>query len=136
MQISLSDIRFHAYHGVLPQERQIGGDYSLTLRLQLDADPAATERDELSGTVDYAAVYDVVREEMQIPSQLLEHVCGRIARRVLRDFERVQTVSVSLTKLTPPIPGMTSAGATVELSLTQEIENSSPSEASKARAEN
>ena len=121
MQISLSDIRFHAYHGVLPQERQIGGDYSLTLRLQLEADPAAVERDELSGTVDYAAVYDVAREEMQIPSQLLEHVCGRIARRVLRDFERVQAVSVSLTKMAPPIPGMTSAGATVELTLSRTI---------------
>lgn len=117
MNIILSDIRFHAYHGVLPQERTVGGDYSLTLRLQLDADPAATEHDELSGTVDYAAVYDVVRDEMQVPSQLLEHVCGRIARRVLRDFQRVEALRVSLTKLVPPIPGATCSGATVELDM-------------------
>ena len=67
MTITLPTLRFYAYHGVLPQERKVGGDYELTLHLQIDNDDAyeALCYDELEGTVNYAEAYELVKQEME-----------------------------------------------------------------------
>ena len=115
MTISLRDLSFRAYHGCLPQEQTVGGDFLVSVSLDLPATAAATERDELSGTVDYASLYALVRDEMRVPSRLLEHICGRIGRRVLQVFPEVTAVEVSVTKCAPPIAGFCGGGATVSL---------------------
>ena len=34
--ILLQDLKFHAFHGVLPQERKTGNDYLVSLRIKYD----------------------------------------------------------------------------------------------------
>ena len=117
MQIILQNLRFQARHGVMPQERQVGQNYELTLRLDLpDADSCdALLDDRLEGTVNYAEVYELVRSEMQQPSALLERVGERIVEALLQRFPKVMGVEISLTKLAPPIPGWDGVGATVKI---------------------
>ncbi|MBQ4083182.1 MAG: dihydroneopterin aldolase, partial [Bacteroidaceae bacterium] len=67
--------------------------------------------------VNYAEVYEVVRREMAVPSQLLEHVCGRIATALLDAFAPLQRVRVSVTKRNPPIEGAGSCESAVALTL-------------------
>ena len=117
IKISLNNIRLHAFHGVLPQERIVGGDYILNVGLEVADNSAALVQDKLEGTVDYAAAYEAIKEEMMHPSQLLENVCYRIARRLLADFSMLRSVNVSITKLSPPIAGAAIDGATVEITL-------------------
>ena len=113
--IFLREVRFHARHGVMPQERVVGADFSLSLRAEVDfADAVA--HDNLDGTLDYAALYEVVRKEMEQPSQLVEHVAGRIGYAVFSAFPQVRTLDIRLTKLNPPM-GADCAGAGVELHL-------------------
>jgi len=100
--IFLRDMRFYAYHGVFPQERTVGGDYSVNLRVELDMS-AAVENDMIEVTSNYADLYDVVKEEMDQPSDLLETVASRIGKHVLEDFPRVTEVTVSVIKLNPPM---------------------------------
>jgi dihydroneopterin aldolase len=76
------------------------------------------DSDHVADTVNYAALLDVVRQEMALPSQLLEHVAGRIVRSVFRRFPLVTSVRVELTKLNPPF-GMLTDGAGVELNLSR-----------------
>ena len=38
--ICLNDMRFYAYHGVLPQERRVGGWYTVTLRVGFNVEKA------------------------------------------------------------------------------------------------
>ncbi len=117
MLITLDKLRFHARHGVMPQEREVGGDFEVTLWLHL-ADSAAaraTEDDLLDGTADYGAVYALVKEEMAKPSRLIEHVAGRIAQAVLRGFAVVCAVEVEVRKCVPPVPGFCGGGAAVRL---------------------
>ena len=118
MKIFLNDIRLRAYHGVLPQERQVGGDFLVSVSAVTNHEQA-TVSDELADTVNYALVADVVRQEMAIPSRLLEHVCGRICRRLLSDFPMLDSVTVRLTKLAPPITGLQCNGSGVELTLSR-----------------
>lgn len=115
MKITLSDIEIYAYHGVLPQERTVGGWYSIDVSVTMGSCPA-TETDELNDTVNYAEIFDIVKQEMAVPSKLIEHVAGRILRSIRKNFPSVNDATIRLTKKHPPIPGA-NVNATVELSL-------------------
>lgn len=113
--IYLRNLHFHAFHGVMPQERKVGADFVLSLRIGYDI-IKAMETDKVSDTLNYAAVYALVREEMESPSSLLEHVAGRIANAVVQHFPNVTCVDLWLTKQNPPL-GADCDGAGVELHL-------------------
>ena len=104
MRIELKGLRFHAFHGVLPQERTVGGDYEVDISVDY-ADERAVETDNVEDTLNYAELYDIVKEEMAQPSNLLEHVAGRIGKRTLKTFSGAHSVTVAVTKLNPPIGG-------------------------------
>ena len=111
--IQLQEMRFYAYHGVMEQEQSVGGEYLVSLDVDADlSQPVMT--DAVADTVNYAALYDVVAREMEQPSQLLEHVAGRIAQRVLDDFPQVESLSIRITKCNPPM-GADCKGASVEI---------------------
>lgn len=114
-KIYLRNVRFHAFHGVLPQEGIVGNDYLVNLVLDYDFS-SAMKTDDLQGTLNYAEVYQKVREEMAVPSKLLEHVAGRIAHRLFSDFPEIQKLQLSITKMNPPM-GADSDGAGVEVVL-------------------
>ena len=111
--IQLHDLRFYAYHGVMEQERRVGGEYLVTLSVEADLSGAVAS-DAVADTVNYAALYEVVAHEMAQPSQLLEHVAGRIGQRVLDTFPQVDALSIRITKCNPPM-GADCKGASVEV---------------------
>ncbi len=111
--IQLRGLRFHAYHGVAAQERLVGNDYEVDLRLRVDVE-RAVQSDNVADTVNYAEVYEVVSEQMATPSDLVEHVAGRIAQAVLDRWPQVTDVVIVLTKRNPPM-GADCQGAGVEL---------------------
>ena len=102
MYIRMEGMKFHAFHGVLPQENLVGAYFYIDLNLKTDFTRAA-ETDELEGTVSYADIHAVVKEEMSVPSQLLEHVCQRIARRLFQDFPSIEAIDIRLSKENPPM---------------------------------
>ena len=112
--IRLRRISFYAYHGVLDQERTVGGEYWVDLTLYPDNIGAAVQDDRLDGTVNYAEAYEIVRREMAQPSALLEHVGGRIARSLFAAFGSLQRIEVEVCKVNPPM-GAACQGASVKL---------------------
>ena len=113
--ISLRNVRFHAFHGVMPQERKVGADFLVNLRVGYPLEQAM-QSDEVSDTLNYAALYEVVKTEMMQPSNLLEHVAGRIADAVVKCFPQVTSIDLDLTKQNPPM-GADCDGAGVEIHL-------------------
>lgn len=116
--IYLSNLRFRAYHGVLPQERVEGNDFIVNIRLAYDFGKAM-ETDDVADTLSYADVYQLVQQEMQQPSNLLEHVVGRIGKRLLAEFPLIKAIDLKLTKVNPPM-GADCDGAGVEIHLINE----------------
>ena len=113
-RISLNRLRFHAFHGVMEQERRVGNDFEVSLTVDYPFEKALTS-DDLDHTLNYALLYDVIAAEMQQPSKLLEHVAGRIIKAVKARFPIVKGGTISVAKLTPPIKGqMESIAVTVE----------------------
>lgn len=104
MHIHLKDIQIYAYHGVLPQERIIGSFFYININIKTDFSLAA-QTDQIKDTINYADLYEIVKHEMRIPSQLLEHVCQRIAERLFHYYPTIEEIDIELNKENPPIIG-------------------------------
>ena len=98
-------MRFHALHGLLPQEKVVGNDYEVDLDLTLSEYDEAVVSDDISGTVDYSAVYKIVEKVMDNPQKLIERVGYMILEAVFSDFPKVEQATVAVSKLMPPIEG-------------------------------
>ncbi|MDR0745083.1 MAG: dihydroneopterin aldolase [Mediterranea sp.] len=108
--IYLDNISIYAYHGVSSQETKVGNTFFIDLKLKVDL-RQAIESDDLSLTVNYADIYQSVSEEMAIHSKLLEHVAGRIVRRLFAEYPTIEAIDIKLSKQNPPIEAdITSAG--------------------------
>lgn len=114
-KIFLRQLRFHAFHGVLDQECRVGNDYVINVVAECNF-AHAMQTDELEDTVNYAEIYRVVKEEMAVPSKLLEHVAGRIGERLFNEFPSLQSLDISIMKVNPPF-GADCEGAGVEVHL-------------------
>ncbi len=102
--IELRDIHLYANHGVMPQENEIGAWFTIDISLGIN-DYSCTNSDCIDGTVSYADVYGLICEEMKTKSKLLENVCNRICERVYGKFPQVESISITLSKDTPPMGG-------------------------------
>lgn len=113
--ISLNRLRFHARHGVLPQERATGGDFIVSVRAKYLFDKAL-ESDNVDDTINYAEIFEIINKEMLTPSCLLEHLAGRIGRSIFNRMPMIESLDITVEKTNPPM-GADSDGAAVELHL-------------------
>ncbi|WP_033148601.1 dihydroneopterin aldolase [Prevotella sp. P6B1] len=111
--IYLNQARFYAFHGVLPQENRVGGEFFVDLRVGYPI-AEAMKSDEVADTLNYAELYALVETEMAKPSRLLEHVAGRIADAIQQRFPQVSSIDLKITKKNPPM-GADCEGAGVEI---------------------
>lgn len=100
--IILENLHIFARHGVAPQETTVGNDFIISLRIGTDF-TKALEQDDLDGTISYADLTESIKKEMAIPSKLLEHVGGRIVRRLFDEYPSIQSVELKLCKRNPPM---------------------------------
>ena len=102
--INIRGIHIYAHHGCLPEEALIGGEYVVNISLHGDFSKAAAS-DKLEDTVDYVDVYQIVKREMAIRSNLIEPIAKRIAEHLKNTFPSVSKLSVEVIKKYPPIGG-------------------------------
>ena len=103
--IELEGMEFKAYHGCLEQEKVRGNLFTVDFRGELDLS-AAAESDCLGDTLNYGEIYDLVAEEMSVPSELLENVAGRIVKAIESRFPQLVSFSVRVSKKRPPVDGV------------------------------
>ena len=103
--MQLLGMEFHSNHGCLESERRDGNLFVVDLKAGFNPRKAA-KSDELADTVDYGAVYELVRREMDKPSNLLEHIAGRIATAVAKELDGLYPVEVTVAKQNPPVGGV------------------------------
>ena len=112
--LTLSRLRFFGHHGVLPEEASRGQEFEVTIQLELPLGEAGLA-DDLSRTVDYRAVHEVIRRVMEgPPRKRVEAMAEEVAAEILRAFPLVRTVGVEIVKLKPPVD-FASAGFAVRI---------------------
>lgn len=105
-KIIMKDMAFFAYHGVMKEERALGQKFIVSIELSLSLKEAG-KTDDISKTVSYAEVYDLVKELVEnVKFMLLEALSENIASIILKDFQMVSEVSVEIKKPEAPIPGI------------------------------
>lgn len=101
MTVELNDMAVMAYHGVMPQERRVGNHFLVTVHLRLSMLP---DTDDLTATISYADIADIVKKVMAEPAQLIEEVALRLRSTLLARWPgRVSGGLVRIEKLTPPM---------------------------------
>lgn len=111
MTVTLASMRLYARHGVGAQEREVGNEFEVTVNIEIP--PVYT--DSLDDTVSYADIAGLVREQMAIPSMLLEYVAVRLRQALTARFPQILGGSVTVAKLKPPIPAAQLGSASVTL---------------------
>ena len=101
--ITLETMKFHAFHGVMEDERIIGGTFLADISYTIDTN--AVESDNIEDTISYAEIFDFVKDEMEKPSQLIEHVAGRIMNVIKSRYPQMLETTVKISKLNPPVNG-------------------------------
>lgn len=102
--VSLEGMEFYAFHGFYEEEREKGNDFVVDVHITTDFSIAA-ETDNLEGTVNYVTVYNITKEEMAIPTKLLERVAQRILDRLFDSFSNASCIEISVSKKNPPVGG-------------------------------
>jgi dihydroneopterin aldolase/2-amino-4-hydroxy-6-hydroxymethyldihydropteridine diphosphokinase len=113
-RLQLRGLRALGTHGVLPEERDRAQPFEADIDLELDLRPAGRS-DDLSDTVDYAAVAGAVAAVIAGEhADLLEHLAERVAAAALASAGQAYAVTVNLRKTRPPVPvELASAGVTI-----------------------
>ena len=113
--IEVDGLRVMAFHGVNPQERAVGNMFEVTIKLEYPGALRAMSSDHVEDTLNYARVVEIVREVMAVPSDLIEHVAGRIHAALMTEYPAIAGGSISVSKLAPPVPSeMTAARFTLQ----------------------
>ena len=114
-RIILTGMQFYGFHGVNPEERQLGQPFIVDLEAELDL-RSASASDRLPDTVSYTQLYRVVKAVVEgEPRNLLEAAAGAIATGVLEQHTSVSAVRVRVQKPRPPIRGSVIESAAVEI---------------------
>lgn len=103
-QIELEGMEFYACHGYYPSEKKIGAKFIVNLTITTDCEKAGRS-DKLEDTLNYQKAYQLVKEEMAITSDLLEHVATRILDRLYHEIPEIKQAKVKISKMNPPMGG-------------------------------
>ena len=99
--ITVKGVMVFAFHGHLPEEAVLGGHFIVNILVETDT-TEVEKTDDLNDTVDYVKIIAIVKEQMAIRSNMIEHLAKRIVDAIL-PLHKVQKVTVEVEKVLPPI---------------------------------
>lgn len=102
--IRIENMEFRASHGCYELEKIVGNRFMADVEIDVEAGDAA-RTDDLSKSINYLSVYEIVREQMKTPSNILENVVKRIIDAIYFAFPECLKVTVTVAKLAPPLGG-------------------------------
>ena len=100
--IELKQLRFFGYHGLYKGEKETGNEFELNISVGYV--PVSGTITSLDETVNYASIFNLVKNEMAQPRELLETLAMEMAEKLHLSFRLIKKVEVTITKLTPPMP--------------------------------
>lgn len=103
---------FFAFHGVSEQERKVGNTFIIDLKIGGDFS-VACKSDNIADAINYASLYEEVKQVMEIPCNLLEHLAEKICNKLKNEFIKIQSVEIKVTKINPPIEGQIESASVI-----------------------
>jgi dihydroneopterin aldolase len=98
--INLHKLIFFSFHGIHEEERILGNDYEVNVSISINE---ASQIDGLEQTVNYASLYQLIKQRMSVPTPLLETLAQDLAMQIHESDKRIRSISVSIEKKYPPL---------------------------------
>ncbi len=100
LSIHLHNLIIFAYHGLYDHETINGNNFEINLTVNYQ--PKANILN-ISQTINYVDVFEIVNNRMQIATPLLETVVMEIAAQIVAQFCLAEEVFIAIKKMQPPI---------------------------------
>ncbi len=98
--VLLNDLEFFGYHGWHSEEGLIGANFSVDVSVFFDEEQDVIE---LKDSINYVAVFNILKENMSKPVKLLETLADKNCEHIRSIDDRIKTINIKITKLNPPI---------------------------------
>jgi len=102
--IQIENMEFYSFHGHFKEERIVGNKFLVDLTVETDM-KVPSESDNLKDAVNYQRIYEIVKQQMEMKSHLLEHIAGRILDAIYSEMEGIKKATVKVSKMNPPMGG-------------------------------
>jgi dihydroneopterin aldolase len=102
LSVPLNNVIFWAYHGLYKEEKITGNEFDVNLRVDYTP-PFLHTFQSINDTINYVALFKLVRHRMVKPTPLLESIAVDIANEIFTHFTMAQKVVISIKKFNPPI---------------------------------
>ena len=110
--IQIEGMEFYSFHGHYQEERIVGNKFLVDLTIETEMTIPA-DSDNLKDAVNYQHAYQIIKQEMEKKSHLLENIAGRILNALYSEMQGIQKATVKVSKLNPPMGGKISAVSVV-----------------------
>ncbi len=97
-------MEFFAHHGLYEEEKIAGNHFYVDLSFETDLSKAA-QTDHIQDTLDYQDAFQIVKGQMYIRSNLIEHIAQRILDALYKEIKGISNVTVKVSKKNPPVGG-------------------------------
>jgi 7,8-dihydroneopterin aldolase/epimerase/oxygenase len=101
MHVHLRQLKLYGYHGLDEGEDILGSEYEVSLTVSYM--PEHVPIISINQTIDYTALYSIIKERWQKPTHLLETLATEIVSEIFAKFPAVEDIVISIHKLHPPI---------------------------------
>ena len=102
--VRLNNMTFYGHHGCLESEKRDGNWFRVDFAYDYDM-RKAIRTDDLLDAIDYSEIYEIIKQEMAVPANLLEHLAGRILDALTDRFPKISYAELTVTKFNPPLDG-------------------------------
>ena len=102
--ISLQNLEFYAYHGYYQEENLIGTNFIVDIHVKIE--DKQLNKGDLSQTVNYEIIFNIVKLRMNIKYILLEQFVKDVHDDILSNFNFAKSIEVIIRKTKVPINGM------------------------------
>lgn len=102
--IQIENMEFYSFHGHFKEERIVGNKFLVNLTIETDM-KAPSQSDNLKDAVNYQRAYEIVKQQMEIKSYLLENIAKRILDALYSEMSGIDKATVKVSKMNPPMGG-------------------------------
>lgn len=101
MTVQLHDVKFSALHGIDKGEETLGNQF--VVDLDITYDEGKNDTSQMSNTINYVDLFEILKSRMMVPTSLLEKLCDGTIRHLRHQYPFIKEVTLTIHKLQAPI---------------------------------
>jgi dihydroneopterin aldolase len=102
--IEVKGMKFHSYIGHYDEEKQVGTNFCVDLKVKTDCDKAG-KSDKLKDALNYVELFQIVKKQMNLKCNLVENVSYRIINELFENFTEIEKIELKVSKMAPQFGG-------------------------------